>query len=127
HDVQALGGGSPRHGLEPTPQLGHDVDRQGEEQDACPARRARFDSGTRAAPNSARSRHQRSTPLVTSMTESIPNPVSATEPAARPATIAITPSSALYPTVTASSTTPRRSKATRFINRSTLGGATGSR
>jgi hypothetical protein len=34
-------------------------------------------------------------PLETSITESIPNPVSATEPAARPATIAMTPSRAL--------------------------------
>src|SRR5438094_4285826 len=50
---------------------------------------------TRAAPSSALSRHQRTTPLVTSMTESIPNPVRATEPATRPAAIATIPSRAL--------------------------------
>src|SRR2546429_6668054 len=36
---------SPIAGEETTPRLSHDVDCQGEEQDACPARRPRFDNG----------------------------------------------------------------------------------
>src|SRR5256884_7249463 len=39
---------SPIAGEETTPRLSHDVDCQGEEQDACPARRPRFDCGADA-------------------------------------------------------------------------------
>src|SRR2546425_719023 len=35
----------PMAGQEPTPRLGHDIDCQGEEQDAGPSRRARLDRG----------------------------------------------------------------------------------
>ena len=72
----------------------NDVDPEREQPQPCPTRRAALDPKG-ADPSSARSRHHNSAPLVTSMTDAIPNPVRATEPAARRAAIATIPSRAL--------------------------------